>query len=79
MTLNGEANSDDTLATVIAYFTMAEVGLYTSVTVTMVIYHTSCPMGPRYEKSNSYLHLGGQPTHIYRNVFIYVIGRHLYL
>ena len=32
--------------------------LYTSDTVAMVIYHTSCPVGPRYDKSYSYLHLG---------------------
>ena len=34
--------------------------LYTSVTITMVIYHTctSCPAGPRYAKSHCHLHLG---------------------
>ena len=31
--------------------------LYTSVMVAMVIYQTSHPSGPRYDKSHSYLHL----------------------
>ena len=56
--LNGEANDDGTLATVISIFYHGRSRLYTSVTVAMVIYHTSCPAGPRYDKSHSYLHLG---------------------
>ena len=32
--------------------------LYTSVTIAMVIYHTSCPVDPQYDRFHSYLHLG---------------------
>ncbi len=50
--------SDGTLATVKSIVYHGRSRLYTSVTVAIVIYHTSCPVGPRYDKSHSYLHLG---------------------
>ena len=52
----GKANDDGTLATVINIVHHGRSWLYTSVTV--AIYHTLCPVGPRYDKSHSYLHLG---------------------
>ena len=48
-TLNGEANDNGTLATVISIVHHGRSRLYTSVMVAMVIYHTSCPAGPRYD------------------------------
>ena len=38
--------------------------LYTSVIVAMMIYHTSCPAGPRHDKSHIYLHLSVYNQHI---------------
>ena len=51
----GEANDDGTVISIVHH---GRSRLYTSVTVAMVIYHTSCPAGPQYDKSHSYLHLG---------------------
>ena len=47
--------SKRTLATVTSIVYHGRSQLYTSA---MVIYHTLCPAGPRYDKSHSYLHLG---------------------
>ena len=56
--LNDEANSNvATPATITSIVYHGRSWLYTSVMVAMVIYHTSCPAGPRYDESHSYLHL----------------------